>query len=268
MNISGTTRIFTILAHPSTHVVAPMVFNHLFSRLDLDMAYIAHDVTSAAIPTTLHAFADWENLGGFNVTIPHKEQVADRLEARCPISSRIGAVNTVVRTEDGSFYGYNTDGIGALHALGDVKDRRCLVIGNGGAARAIIDALLHGRAAEINILGRSPERVAELLTADIIQPYHHDRLEEMDVVVQATPLADSIPFGLDPARLPKDSRILETVMRPTALATAARQRDLRVIPGHAMLYHQTRMNFRLFTGMDLADDLLAEAFARVGYRSR
>lgn len=269
MIISGRTRIFTILAHPSSGVIAPRIYNYLFERLGLDMAYIAHDVTPQAVGLTMKSFAAWENLGGFNVTIPHKEVAVEFLDATCPITAHTGVVNTVVRRDDGSLYGYNTDGIGALHALGDVKGATCLMIGAGGAARAITDALIHGGAEMVYILNRSQRRVERLL--DIFPDgkaaiYREELLPAIDIVIQATPISDAIPFNLDLKRLKKDARVFEIVMRATALSQAAADAGLHVIPGLAMLYHQTRRNFKLFTGRDITDDDVRAAFAQVGYQ--
>ncbi len=266
MKISGCTTVFTILAHPSQNVVAPLVFNRLFDELGLDMVYIAHDIPPRAIPATIAAFRQWDNLGGFNVTIPHKAAVRTFLDQVCPVTMRTGVVNTVVRTGNGSLAGYNTDGLGALGALGDVRGATCLMLGAGGAARAIIDALLQGGAESILLLNRSPQAAREVVASTRgVHLFTPDRLEEVDLVIQATPLKDSIPFDLELTRLKKGVRVLETVMSPTALSRAVEHLGLELIPGHAMLYHQTRRNFELLTGRALAQEVVDKAFTPVGY---
>jgi shikimate dehydrogenase len=266
--ITGNTKIFTILAHPSTHVIAPMVYNHIFTGMKLDMIYISHDVEPGSIPDTIRSFAGWGNLGGFNVTIPHKETVAARLVHLCGISSLIGVVNTVVRKEDGSLHGYNTDGFGAVRALGDVKGASCLMLGAGGAARSIVHSLLEEGAERVLILNRSDvaaKRLGDLFQNRKIGLYRNEPLGDFTVIVQATPIAREIPFGLDMEACKPGTRILETVMRPTALSGKANELGLEVIPGHAMLYHQTGRNFLLLTGIELNEKQLDEAFASVGY---
>lgn len=267
--ITGKTRVFTILAHPSVHVTAPVVYNHLFFRMGLDMVYIAHDITPEGLAQAMASFSSWSNLGGFNVTIPHKEAAARLVHRLEGTAGRIGVVNTVVRRPDGSLWGYNTDGRGALKALGDVRGACCLILGAGGAARAVVHALLEASAGAIRIMNRSPQgakRLCSIFASESVRIYEGEPLESFDILVQATPLADSVPFNLDIGRLRKDIRILETVMRPTALAQKAREAGLSLIPGHAMLYHQTRENFLLLTGCDVPDTYLDEAFALVGYR--
>ncbi len=268
MNITGKTTVFTILAHPSSNVVAPLVYNELFRSLGLDMVYIAHDVSPDAIPTTVRSFSAWENLGGFNVTVPHKETVAGLLDGKCPITSRIGVVNTVVRLKDSALYGYNTDGIGALNALGDVKGAKCLVLGAGGAGRSIVDALIHGGASSIYILNRSNERVSraiDIFGEKRVKIFREDVLGDIDVVVQATSLSDTIPFDLNMERIKKGARCLEIVMRKTAFYERALSLGFEVIPGHRMLFGQTRQNFKLFTGIDISADIIKKAFERIGY---
>lgn len=268
MVITGRTKVFTILAHPSINVRAPRIYNHIFSRMGLDMVYIAHDVPPRAIPETMRSFSAWSNLGGFNVTIPHKEAVSGLVGCLCDVSKRIAAVNLVVRHENGTFSGYNTDGIGALRAVGEVHGAVCLMIGAGGAARAIADALQGAGVRQVLVLNRSREgssRMCSLFGKSQVRIYQDDPLENIDLVIQATPVSKEIPFNLEVGRFKRGTRILETVMGPTALSEEALNLGLEIVPGYAMLYHQTRRNFELFTGLDLPTAFLDEAFYSVGY---
>lgn len=267
MKITGATRIFTILAHPCAHVMAPAVFNRVFEALSLDMAYVAHDTPPEALPATIEAYRSWNNLGGFNVTIPHKECAAGLLDETLPPATDIGAVNTVVRSPGGVLTGYNTDGVGAVQAIGDVKGAGCLMIGAGGTARAIVHALLQAGARRVVVLNRTVERaraLAEHFPFNPIDLFHPDMLPEMDVVVQTTPVADRIPLSLDMGGLRKGTRILETVMRDTALGREARSRGYTLIPGHHMLYRQTGENFRILTGVPAPDAVIRQAFSAAG----
>lgn len=245
-----------------------MIFNRIFEALSLDMAYIAHDVPLKAVRVTLEAYRSWNNLGGFNVTIPHKESVGKLVERVIPPASDLGAVNTVVRGSGGDLTGYNTDGSGAIQAIGDVRGAGCLMIGAGGAARAIVDALLKAGARRVSILNRTREKAVSCMErfpggkVDLFDP---ETLREMDVVVQATPIADHIPLDLDMGRFRKGTRVLETVMRDTALGREALQHGLTLIPGHLMLYHQTSENFRLLTGVEAPGELIGRAFREAGY---
>jgi shikimate dehydrogenase len=266
--ITGSTRIYTILAHPSIHVTAPIIYNHIFKAMGLDMVYISHDIVPGSVPETIRSFSLWCNLGGFNVTIPHKEAVAALVNSLCEVSSRIGVVNTVVRDEAGQLSGYNTDGQGAVAALGKVQDTICLMIGAGGAARAIVDALLHSGAKQVLIMNRSREaalRLCSLFADSPVSIYEGEPLSQVGVVVQATPIADQIPLGLNLSGFAKGTRILETIIRPTVLSEAAVLHEFELIGGHAMLYHQTGRNFELLTGKELPKKHLDDAFAAIGY---
>ncbi|MFY9399671.1 MAG: shikimate dehydrogenase [Desulfomonilia bacterium] len=267
MRITGATRVFTILASPSRHVVAPLIFNRLFALLGLDMVYIAHDIPAGSLPGVLQSFRTWRNLGGFNVTIPHKESAAGLLDRLLPPASDLGAVNTVVRGPGGRLTGYNTDGLGAVRALGDVRGAKCLVIGAGGAARAVVHALLEAGALRVSVLNRSPDRTRSLLERfeQAVEVFCPDVLPDMDVVVQATPVTERVPFDLDLSALKRDTRILETVMQETALSREASSRGLHLAPGHLMLFHQTAENFRLLTGIDAPEEIVSRAFRDAGF---
>jgi shikimate dehydrogenase len=236
--------------------------------MNLDMVYISHDIIPEAIGDTLKSFSGWRNLKGFNVTIPHKESVAKLVNSLCRVSSRIGAVNTVVRDKDGRFSGYNTDGLGAVKALGEVRGDTCLMIRAGGAARSIVDALLDHGAKKVLIMNRSPESarsLCALFSSSLVGIYTDEPLKDVGVVVQATPVSDRIPLGLDLSEFAPGTRILETIMRPTALSEEAGRHKLDLISGHAMLYHQTGRNFELLTGIGLPGEYLDAAFASIGY---
>jgi shikimate dehydrogenase len=233
------------------------------------MAYISHDIEPGSVPDTIRSFSLWRNLGGFNVTIPHKEAVAALVNSLCEVSSRIGVVNTVVRDEAGQLSGFNTDGVGAVAALGKVQDDTCLIIGAGGAARAIVDALLHSGVKQVLIMNRSRGGALRLCSRFAGRPvsiYEGEPLSEVGLVVQATPVGDQVPLGIDVSRFAQGTRVLETIVRPTALSEAALHHKLELIGGHAMLYHQTSRNFELFTGRELPKKFLDDAFGSVGYR--
>lgn len=268
MSISGKTKVFTILADPATHVTAPLVFNHIFKAMALDMVYVAHEVAPQAVEVTLKAYRLWKNLAGFNVTIPHKKTVAEHVDAVLPPADALRVVNTVIRSPDGTLIGHNTDGEGAIGALGGAKGANCLIIGAGGAGRAIAYALIKSGANRVSVLNRTPapaRSLIEILPPDKADTFDPKRLNEIDIVIQATPVADRIPFDLDVKALSKGTRILETVMRDTALSREALRHGLELIPGHAMLFHQTSRNFELLTGLKVRKEAVKKAFESVGY---
>lgn len=269
MRIAGKTKVFTILADPATHVTAPLIFNHIFESMGLDMVYIAHEVASEAVGATLQAYRSWKNLGGFNVTIPHKSTAAGHMDTTLPPADTLRVVNTVVRSSDGALTGYSTDGEGAIGALGGANGATCLMIGAGGAARAIVHSLITYGARHVFILNRTTDSARSLI--GLFPPgkaslFDSQRIREIDLVVQATPVTDHVPFDLDVRAFGKGTRVLETVMRDTAFGREALRHGLELIPGHAMLFHQTYRNFELLTGLRAARETVKQAFEAVGYR--
>jgi shikimate dehydrogenase len=247
-----------------------MVFNHIFKAAGLDMVYIPHDVLPHGVEETIQAYRQWNNLSGFNVTIPHKERVGKLVDRTMSPSDRLSAVNTVVRSPEGGLIGYNTDGISALHALGGVKGSHCLIIGAGGAARAITDSLVEAGAKHVFLLNRTPENANTLMKffpKGKLSMFTQASLSEIDIVVQATPITDHVPFDLDIGLLRKGAKILETVMKETAFSREVIRSGLELIPGHAMLYHQTKTNFELMCGIEVSDDLVKDAFRTLGYHA-
>lgn len=222
-------------------------------------------------------------LGGLSVTMPHKERVAGLLDELSPAAAALGAVNTVVVTRHGRLRGENTDGAGFIRALReeqgfDPTHRRCLVVGAGGAARAVVKALADAGADEIIIANRTAARAEEVLglaagcgrvgvTADA---------GEADLVVNATPqgmtgtgMEDRSP--VDPTHLGPDQLVVDLVPSPaiTPLIEAARSRGAAAANGVGMLVHQAALAFRLWTGRDAPiEEMAAAARAELERRAR
>jgi shikimate 5-dehydrogenase len=127
---------------------------------------------------------------------------------------------------------------------------------------------VHSCVKELLIMNRSRDgalRLCSLFAGSPVRIYEGEPLNRIGLVVQATPIADQIPLGLDLSGFAKGTRILETIMRPTALSEAAVHHKFELIGGHAMLYHQTSRNFELFTRMELPKKRLDDAFKAMGY---
>ncbi len=253
--------------------------NAAFRALGLDWVYLAFDVRPGEVDDAL---AGMRALGidGFSVTIPHKEAVAAAVEVRSPLVEALGAVNTVVRDAAGRLRGENTDGPGFLRALKDDEGfdpagRRCLVIGAGGAARAVVRTLADAGAAEVVVTGRTPARVEAVaavaggcgrigVTADA---------GEADLVVNATPLgmvgdgtAGQLP--LDPSDLGPGQLVVDLVYMPaiTPLVEAARAQGAMAVNGIGMLVHQAALAFRMWTGQEAPVAVMsAAALAALGH---
>ena len=196
---------------------------------------------------------------GLSVTMPHKADVADAVDRLSPTAERLGAVNTVL-WRSGALVGENTDGDGFLDALRvdegfEPEGRRCLVLGAGGAARAVVVALGAAGAADVVVVNRSPER-AEVAAA--LSPAARVGVPgdagEADLVVNATPVGmdgvDRLP--IDAVHLGSGQLVVDLIYRPaiTPLIEAARATGAAATNGLGMLIHQAAHAFRLWTGED------------------
>jgi len=239
--------------------------NAAFEALGLNWVYLAFDVAPEA-SAVRDALAGMRALGicGLSVTIPHKEAVAAAVDRRTSLADTLGAVNTVVLEPGGTLRGDNTDGPGFLRALQDDEgfdptNKRCLVVGAGGAARAVVRSLADAGAAEVVVVNRTPARADAVvaLAADCARVGVAAEAGEADLVVNATPLGmagggaeDESP--IDPVHLGPGQLVVDLVPNPaiTPLIEAARSRGAAAANGLGMLVHQAAIAFRLWTGMD------------------
>ncbi len=199
---------------------------------------------------------------GVNVTIPHKEAAYALVDTCDPLAARIGAVNTVVIEKDGMLHGANTDIYGFktnLEQAGyDMKSGAALVLGAGGAARAVLASLQQENCPRIFLANRTPERAAAL-AAHFGDPVtalpweeRETHLGAIKLVVNTTSLgldgADDVP--LDLSALPGEAAVCDLVYRPleTGLLRRARSRGLRAVDGLGMLLGQAQESFRLWFG--------------------
>jgi shikimate dehydrogenase len=233
--------------------------NAAFAELDLDWVYLAFEVPPGAVPA---AFAGVRALGigGLSVTIPHKAAALAEVDEATAAAQAVGVVNTVVAQGDGRLLGDNTDGAGFLASLSDEgfdpAGRICLVVGAGGAARAVVHALAQAGAREVMVANRSPERAkaAAALAGDVGRAASADEVVRADLVVNATPLglAGSAPEELpvNRALLGPGQLVLDLVPNPaiTPLMQAAREAGCQTAGGLGMLVHQGALAFERWTG--------------------
>jgi shikimate dehydrogenase len=271
--ISAATALCGILLHPAGHTRSPAMHNAAFRALGLDAVYLAFDVVPAALSDAL-AGARALGIRQLAISLPHKEAVIAHLDAVDDTARRIGAVNTVTRAPDGALVGANTDWIGAVRALERERrlaGARAVVLGAGGAARAVVFGLL-ARGASVVVLNRTPERaraLADALGAQGAGPLDDLRRTPFDVLVNATAVGlgrDESPVAAE--ALPPGALVMDTVYEPerTRLLRDAEARGARAIGGKWMLVHQAAEQLRLWTGREAPVDVMAEAFDAAGRR--
>ena len=164
--VEGTTRVFGVIAHPVDHVRAPMVFNPRFAAAGLPHIMVPINAPPEKLESIINALRAMPNFGGLAVTIPHKMPLADLCDSLGTAAQLTGAVNAVRFDNDGTMHGDNFDGAGFVAgAIGngyDVADKAILLIGAGGAARAIAAALVEAKIGKLTIANRSLGKAEEL----------------------------------------------------------------------------------------------------------
>ena len=259
----GTTRVAGVMGDPVRHSLSPVLHNAAFTALGLDWVYVAFPVPEGRAP---EALAGVRALGieGLSVTMPHKGAVAAAVDRLTPVAGRLGAVNTVVREGD-ELVGESTDGPGFLDALRldlgfDPAGKRCLVLGAGGAARAVVLALAQAGAAQVVVVNRTPARGQEAaeLAGRVGRTGAAGEAASVELVVNATPVGmtgsgqapGALPGGIDPSDLGPGQLVVDLVYEPrlTPLLRAAEARGATTAGGLGMLVHQAGHAFRLWTG--------------------
>jgi shikimate dehydrogenase len=265
MPLTGSSRIAGVMGWPVSHSRSPRLHGYWLRRYGIDGAYVPLAVRPEDFGTALRALPKLGFVGA-NVTVPHKEQAlaaVDRVDAQ---ARRIGAVNTVVVAADGTLEGRNTDGFGFTENLrGSIENWQAaagpaVIVGAGGAARAIAVALIDAGAPTLHVVNRTSER-AERLAADLGGPCHvygwSDRvraLADAALLVNTTTLGmtGQPPLDLDLANLPTAAVVTDVVYSPleTALLAVARARGNKVVDGLGMLLHQARPGFAAWFGVE------------------
>jgi len=257
--IGGATRVAGIIGWPVEHSLSPAMHNAAFRELGLDWVYVAFPVHPDRVQDAVRGLAAG-GAAGINVTIPHKAAVLPACSAVSGAACAIGAANTLVPDGDGGFRADNTDAEGFLRALDesaplDLAGRSALLIGAGGAARAVAFALA-GRGAHLLVSNRTPQRaegLGELVAFD--RESLDAAAADADLVVNATSLGlhdDAPPPGLPLRGLCSGQVVADVVYRPggTAWLAAAARRGARTVDGLGMLLHQGAAAFAQWTGRE------------------
>ena len=255
--ISANTRVAAVIGSPVRHSLSPALHNAGFEATGVDWVYTAFEVDAGGARSALEAMRIF-GLGGLSVTMPHKEDVAELVDELDSAAAALHSVNTVVPIGDGRLKGYSTDGAGFLASLAAqgvaVSGKRVCVLGGGGAARAIVDALARDGAAAITVVNRSHERaaVAAALAEGVGVVGQPDAIADCDILVNATSIgmgSDELPC--DPQLLHDGQVVADIIYHPrsTALLAAARERGARTVEGLGMLVHQAVVQQQLWTGI-------------------
>lgn len=264
--ITGKTKVYGLIGHPVEHSFSPQLHYMLATSLAVDMVYTTFDVEKSALKASIEGIKAL-NISGVNVTVPHKVAVMKYLDAIDIAAMRIGAVNTIVR-EGNVLTGYNTDYLGLKMALDYekifLKDEDILIIGAGGAARAVAVMCGYANVRKITVVNRTIEKAEELvktikeyfdIETEVIIMEELVELENMGIVFQTTslgmfpniknnPLKDNIDYS-------KMKVAVDLIFNPieTEFLAKARKAGVKTMNGLGMLYYQGVKAFELWQGI-------------------
>jgi shikimate dehydrogenase len=258
---------------PVRHSRSPAIVNAAFDALGVDWSYVAFEVRPDQVGAAIDGMRALQ-LGGLSVTMPHKERVAELVDRCSADATALGAVNCVVCDRE-ELIGENTDGPGFLDALRsdldfDPAGRRAVVVGAGGAARAVVLALARAGAADVAVVNRTranAERAIALAGPAGRIAVARDAVPAADLVVNATPVGMTEGGTvLDPSLLNSGQVVVDLIYHPstTPLLDAAAERGCPVANGFGMLVHQAAHAVRLWTGLDPPIAVMHEAATRQG----
>lgn len=265
MSLSGKARVAGVMGWPVAHSRSPRLHGFWLREYAVDGAYVPFAVAPDQLAAALNSLRAL-NLAGVNLTIPHKEAAFEHVDQVSDLAAEIGAINTVTVGKDGVLHGDNTDGFGFIEniraaATGfDFSAGPTVVLGAGGAARAVCVALLGAGAREIRLLNRTQVRAEALKDrlgqSLIVEPWlgRNSALADAYLVVNTTSLGMSGQPALDVDldQLPTSALVNDLVYAPleTPLLASARQRGNVVVDGLGMLLHQARPGFAAWFGVE------------------
>lgn len=259
--VSAATHVVGVMGFPVAHSLSPLLHNTAFAELGVDWVSVGFPVRPGRAVAALDG-ARALGLCGLSVTMPHKEDATGAMATLTPVAERLGAVNCVVDSPDG-WSGDNTDGAGLLAALARggrfaPAGRRCLVIGAGGAARAVVAALGDAGAAEVLVVNRTAARAvaAAALAGPAGRVATAAEATSCDLVVNATPSGMGDVEGgpsawpVDPGLLGPGQMVVDLVYHPlvTPWLAAAADRGATTANGLGMLVHQAALQIEQWTG--------------------
>jgi len=256
-----------VIGYPIAHSRSPKIHGYWLKLKNINGTYDAHEVEPENLEPFIKALPE-NGFAGINVTLPHKEHVLPLMDEVEPFAKRVGAVNTIVVTDEGKLIGRNTDGYGFMENLrAGAPDWKAdfgpaAVIGSGGAARAIIAALQDAGVPEIRLTNRSLDKalaLAEELQGDGLPPItvrpFEDRASlctDAGLLVNTTSLGmvGKDPLEIDMGSLPDVAVVTDIVYTPlkTPLLQAAETRGHKIVDGLGMLLHQARPGFEAWFG--------------------
>ncbi len=277
MNITGKAKVFGLIGHPVEHSLSPVLHHTLADILGHEIAYVPFDVRENLQSAVKGAYE--LNIQGMNVTVPYKQDVIKELVDIDPLAKKIGAVNTLVRCENG-YKGYNTDMPGLFRAMKNdgitIQDNQFYLIGAGGVARAILLMLLENGAKQIHILNRNVDKAENLakelskgydsiVTYGDLNSYKEISLEKA-IAIQATnvgmyPKVEEAAIS-DEAFYKKIAVAYDVIFNPavTKFMALAKQHNKPAFNGLKMLLFQGIIAYEYWNHVSVSDDAAEKVY--------
>ena len=277
MKIDGYTRLAAVVANPIKHSISPFIHNRAFEATHTNGVYLAWEVDAAELAETVANIRRYQ-MYGINLSMPYKEQVIPYLDQLSEEARLIGAVNTVVNRE-GTLIGYNTDGKGFFKSLPSFKisRKRLVLLGAGGAAKAILAQAILDGVSQISVFVRSSsmektrpylEKIqnatgfrVDLFALEDVQDLQ-DSITKADLLVNATSVgmdesSHPIPTSIV---LPEKLLVADVIYQPfeTPFLKWAKEQGNQSINGLGMLLYQAAEAFELWTGKEMPTDQIWE----------
>jgi shikimate dehydrogenase len=293
MVITGTTKILGVIGNPISHSLSPIIHNAAIDHLGLDYRYLAFPVAPDRLETALAGFAAI-GLIGSSVTIPHKQEIMPLLAEITPLAQAVGAVNTIWNTPTG-WHGTNTDVAGFVSPLvamqRDWSDTTVVILGNGGAARAVVAGCHQLGCGEIQVVGREAAKLAQFQSSwqEIQLPIvDSDTPKQVNIATHLWAelpalintdnllLVNSTPIGMYPQvdTSPISGKIIQTTgansiaydliytPRPTQFLQLAKDEGMMTIDGTEMLVQQGAAAFELWLKQSPPIDIMRQTLIK------
>ncbi|MDO5707744.1 MAG: shikimate dehydrogenase [Andreesenia angusta] len=263
--INYKTKLYGLIGDPVEKSLSPDIHNKCFNNNDINAVYLAFNIHKDELSSAIDGIRSLD-IKGFNITIPHKVSIIDYLDELDEEAKILGAVNTV-KNIDGRLIGYNTDGRGFIELLKEEdfnpKDKKIVVLGAGGASRAITMSLAKEGVSDIIILNRTEDKAIQLkeeIESNFkrvnIETKDLDSFEDIDLIVNTTsvgmyPDTDKIPFDID--KLSDKTVVADIVYKPlkTKFLKKAEERGLKTIGGIGMLINQAILSEEIWLDKEI-----------------
>lgn len=277
MKINGYTRLAAVVANPIKHSISPFIHNSAFEATETNGVYLAWEVEATDLAETVANIRRYQ-MYGINLSMPYKEQVIPYLDQLSEEACLIGAVNTVVNRE-GTLIGYNTDGKGFFKSLPSFKisRKRLVLLGAGGAAKAILAQAILDGVSQISVFVRSSsmektrpylEKIQNATGFKVDLFALEDVQDLQDSITQADLLVNATSVGMDGVSLPISASVVlpekllvaDVIYQPfeTPFLKWARSQGNQSINGLGMLLYQAAEAFELWTGKEMPTDQIWE----------